>query len=195
MGPNLILCHETKALHRHQMLFPWKKGRKASSICHENHILHSTPDISVYICTPPKQPSLILQLWMTTYKVCFCFHRRYKPASSDPPEPIKGFYSKYSVNGFMGAEELQRFITEVQREARASREDVQAIIDSQREFRHLNLFKKGLSLDGFFRFLFAEENSPISHSLGVSSLFFLASTWNGCSLFYCEKKIMFYIKA
>ncbi|XP_039128592.1 LOW QUALITY PROTEIN: phosphoinositide phospholipase C 2-like [Dioscorea cayenensis subsp. rotundata] len=104
---------------------------------------------------------------MTTYKVCFCFHRRYKPASSDPPEPIKGFYSKYSVNGFMGAEELQRFITEVQREARASREDVQAIIDSQREFRHLNLFRKGLSLDGFFRFLFAEENSPISHSLGV----------------------------
>ncbi|KAJ0979349.1 hypothetical protein J5N97_014823 [Dioscorea zingiberensis] len=106
-------------------------------------------------------------LQMTTYRVCFCFQRRYKPASNEPPEPIKELYTRYSVNGVMGAEELQRFMVEVQGEARSTREEAQVIIDAQRDFRHLNLFRKGLTLDSFFRLLFAEENPPIPPSLGV----------------------------
>ncbi|XP_010920865.1 phosphoinositide phospholipase C 2 [Elaeis guineensis] len=105
---------------------------------------------------------------MTTYRVCFCFRRRFQPASNEPPERVKEVFRKYSEGGVMGVEQLQRFLVEVQGEAQAIREDAQAVIDGMREFKHLRVFqKKGLSLEAFFRYLTGNDNSALSHSLGV----------------------------
>ncbi|KAJ6810556.1 phosphoinositide phospholipase C 2-like [Iris pallida] len=93
---------------------------------------------------------------------------KFRPVSSDAPEAIKEVFSKYNENGVMGPEQLQRFLAEVQGEAGVTREAAQAIIDSQREFKHLNVFqKKGLNLNGFFRYLFGDDNPPLDPSLGV----------------------------
>ncbi|KAG1339106.1 putative phosphoinositide phospholipase C 2 [Cocos nucifera] len=105
---------------------------------------------------------------MTTYRVCFCFRRRFRPASNEPPEGVKEVFRKYSEGGVMGEEQLQRFLVEVQGEAKATREAAQAVIDGMREFKHLRVFqKKGLSLEAFFRYLTGDDNSVLSHSLGM----------------------------
>ncbi|KAK1283975.1 Phosphoinositide phospholipase C 6 [Acorus calamus] len=74
----------------------------------------------------------------------------------------------------MGAEQLKRFLVEVQgeEEGATTKVEVQAIIDSVlRDSKHqIRFSKKGggsLGLDGFFRYLFEEANPPISPSLGV----------------------------
>ncbi|XP_038988955.1 phosphoinositide phospholipase C 2-like isoform X1 [Phoenix dactylifera] len=106
---------------------------------------------------------------MTTYyRVCFCFRRRFLPATNEPPAGVKEVFQKYSEGGVMGAEQLQRFLVEVQGEPKATREAAQAVIDGMRELKHLGVFqKKGLSLDAFFRYLTGDDNSALSHSLGV----------------------------
>ncbi|KAG1371576.1 phosphoinositide phospholipase C 2 [Cocos nucifera] len=105
---------------------------------------------------------------MTTYRVCFCFRRRFQPASDEPPAGVKEVFQKYSEGGVMGAEQLQRFLVEVQGEAKATREAAQAVIDGMRELKHFNVFqKKGLSLDAFYRYLFGDDNTALLRSLGV----------------------------
>ncbi|KAK9124501.1 hypothetical protein Sjap_014103 [Stephania japonica] len=101
-----------------------------------------------------------------TYRVCFCFHRKFKQASSEVPGEIKALFERYSENGTMSADQLQRFLVECQGETKASLEDAHAIVD---KFKHINFFQhnKGLNLDAFFRYLFGDCNSPLSPSLGV----------------------------
>lgn len=104
---------------------------------------------------------------MTTYRVCLCFRRKFRLGSTDPPAEIKAIFEKYSENGVMGIEQLRRFLVECQGEEKATVEDAQAILDSLREFKHLNIFqRKGLNLEAFFRYLFGNNNPPLA-SLGV----------------------------
>ncbi|XP_072961470.1 phosphoinositide phospholipase C 2-like isoform X1 [Typha angustifolia] len=95
----------------------------------------------------------------TTYKLCLCFRRRFRPASNDPPEGIKKVFESYMEGGVVGAERLQKFLAEVQGET-FSLEAAQAVIDGAKEFRLIK--KKGLSVDAFFRYLFSDDNAPLS---------------------------------
>lgn len=105
---------------------------------------------------------------MSTYKVCFCFRRRFRVAIAEAPEEIKALFEQYSENGIMTVDHLQTFLIEVQKQEQATKEDAQAIMDSLHEFKHLNIFhKKGLNLEAFFKYLFGDVNPPLSPSLGV----------------------------
>ncbi|GLT78947.1 hypothetical protein SLA2020_504640 [Shorea laevis] len=94
------------------------------------------------------------------YQVCFCFRRRFKAAVSEAPAEIRTLFEQYSENGIMTVDQLQRFLIEVQKEDKASREDAQRIIDGFKHFRHT-----GLNLDAFFKYLFSVVNPPLSPSL------------------------------
>ncbi|KAK1284431.1 Phosphoinositide phospholipase C 2 [Acorus calamus] len=109
---------------------------------------------------------------MSTYRVCFFYKRRFRQATAEAPEEVRELFETYSENGAMGAEQLQRFLVEVQGEEGVTREEAQAIIDSiLRDSRYLIwLPKKGegsLGLDSFFRYLFGESNPPLSPSVGT----------------------------
>ncbi|XVF84028.1 hypothetical protein PTKIN_Ptkin16aG0541800 [Pterospermum kingtungense] len=96
-----------------------------------------------------------------TYRVCFCFRRRFRLAVSEAPDDIKRVFEQYSENGIMSVDGLQRFLVEVQKEDKATREDAQKIIDSVKHFH-----RKGLNLEGFFKYLFGDINPPLA-SVGV----------------------------
>ncbi|GMI69735.1 phospholipase C 2 [Hibiscus trionum] len=96
-----------------------------------------------------------------TYRVCFCFRRRFRLAVSEAPEDVKKVFEQYSENGIMSIDGLQRFLIEFQKEDKATREDAQKIIDSVKHFH-----RKGLNLEAFFKYLFGDINPPLT-SLGV----------------------------
>ncbi|XP_073305613.1 phosphoinositide phospholipase C 2-like [Primulina huaijiensis] len=103
-----------------------------------------------------------------TYTVCFCFRRRFHLAASEAPADIKEIFNEYSENGVMGLEQLRRFLVEVQREENATLEDAQAIMDSLKELKHINIFhRRGLNLEGFFKYLIGDVNPPLDPKLGV----------------------------
>ncbi|KAJ7963980.1 Phosphoinositide phospholipase C [Quillaja saponaria] len=100
-----------------------------------------------------------------TYRVCFCCHRRFRLPVSEAPEDIKNLFELYSENGVMTAPQLNKFLLEVQKEHNATEEGAQATIDG---LKHLNIFhRKGINLEGFFKYLFSDNNPPLSPSLGV----------------------------
>ncbi|KAL5732852.1 hypothetical protein ACOSP7_032194 [Xanthoceras sorbifolium] len=99
-----------------------------------------------------------------TYKVCFCFRRRFHVTASEAPSAVKSLFQDYSENGIMDVDHLHRFLTEVQKEPNATKEEAQAIIDNL----HLHIFhRRALNLEGFFKYLFGDFNPPLSPSLGV----------------------------
>ncbi|KAK1272222.1 Phosphoinositide phospholipase C 2 [Acorus gramineus] len=107
---------------------------------------------------------------MSTYRVCFFYKRRFRQATAEAPMELRELFERYSENGAMGVEQLQRFLVEVQGEEGVTREEAQAIIDSVlRDSKYLIWFpKKGegsLGLDSFFRYLFGESNPPLSPSV------------------------------
>jgi hypothetical protein len=63
------------------------------------------------------------------------------------------------------ATNLKRFLIEVQNQEQATEEEAQAIIDS---FNHFHRRGAGLNLETFFKFLFSDNNLPLSPSTGVS---------------------------
>ncbi|MBA0730442.1 hypothetical protein Golax_022553, partial [Gossypium laxum] len=87
--------------------------------------------------------------------------RRFRVAVSEAPEEIKRVFEQYSENGMMSIDGLHRFLVEFQKEDKATREDAQKIVDSVKHFH-----RKGLNLEGFFKYLFADINPPLA-SLGV----------------------------
>ncbi|XP_010253735.1 PREDICTED: phosphoinositide phospholipase C 2-like isoform X2 [Nelumbo nucifera] len=102
-----------------------------------------------------------------TYRVCFCFRRRFKQSAAEAPKEIKDLFNAYSENGIMTAEHLCKFLVEIQGEKNATTEDAENIIDSLRELKHLNIFRRGIHLEAFFRYLFGNSNPPLSPSLEV----------------------------
>ncbi|KAI9157129.1 hypothetical protein LWI28_017327 [Acer negundo] len=99
-----------------------------------------------------------------TYKVCFCFQRRFHVTVSEAPADIKSLFREYSENGIMTVDHLHRFLIDVQKEPNATKEEAQAIIDNL----HMNIFhRKALNLEGFFKYLFGVGNPPLSPSHGA----------------------------
>ncbi|XP_057979685.1 phosphoinositide phospholipase C 2-like [Malania oleifera] len=97
-----------------------------------------------------------------TYRVCFCFRRRFRLAAAEAPEEVKAIFSQYSEGGIMTVDHLHRFLVEVQQEDKATREDAQAVMNNLHVFH-----RKGLNLEGFFKYLFSDINPPLSLSRGV----------------------------
>ncbi|XP_050250779.1 phosphoinositide phospholipase C 2-like [Quercus robur] len=96
-----------------------------------------------------------------TYRVCFCFHRRFRLAVTEAPAEIKDLFSQYSENGIMNADRLRNFLIEVQKQEKATESEAQGIID---QLRHIH--RKGLNLEAFFKYLFSDSNLPF-HSRTV----------------------------
>lgn len=101
-----------------------------------------------------------------TYKVCFCFRRRYRHTVSVAPPEIKTLFENYSDKGLMTTDLLLRFLIDVQKQDKATREEAQAIINASSSLLHRN----GLHLDAFFKYLFGIDNSPlVSHEVILDS--------------------------
>jgi len=101
-------------------------------------------------------------------------------AVTEAPQEIKTLFGKYSENGVMTAVHLQRFLVQEQKEENATIEDAQAIIDS---IRHVVFHKSGISLEGFFKYLFGDLNPPLNPKLGVIFFSFYLFLLNGCVFF------------
>ncbi|XP_068668085.1 phosphoinositide phospholipase C 2-like [Aristolochia californica] len=105
---------------------------------------------------------------MATYRVCFCFRRKFKLGSADAPAEVKLVFEQFSENGIMGVDQLHRFLVEFQGEESATKEDAKAILHSLRELKHLRTFlTRGLNLEAFIRYLTGDSNPPLPSSRGV----------------------------
>ncbi|XP_002533650.2 phosphoinositide phospholipase C 2 [Ricinus communis] len=104
-----------------------------------------------------------------TYRVCFCFRRRFRLAVAEAPQEIKSLFDQYSDNnGLMSIDQLRRFLVEIQKQDNATTEDAQAIFNNLHELKHLNIFhRKGLNLEAFFKYLFGDINPPLDVKRGV----------------------------
>lgn len=105
-----------------------------------------------------------------TYRVCFCFRRKFKLAVAEAPAEIKDLFHLYSDNGIMTVDHLHRFMSVVQGDDKATKEDAESVMETTlNEHKHLKIFhRKGLNLEAFFRYLFADINSPLPTSPKVN---------------------------
>ncbi|XP_071711968.1 phosphoinositide phospholipase C 2-like [Rutidosis leptorrhynchoides] len=96
-----------------------------------------------------------------TYKVCFCFRRRFWIPAAEPPTGIKFLFDKYSDNGIMTADHLLHFLIDVQKQDKSTIDEAEAIITHNTPF----IFRrKGFNLDAFFKYLIGGSNSVLSLS-------------------------------
>ncbi|KAK1428002.1 hypothetical protein QVD17_16810 [Tagetes erecta] len=98
-----------------------------------------------------------------TFKVCWCFRRHFKLSDTEPPTDIKELFNRYSDNDVMTAENLQRFMTEIQGDDSITKEAAEAAMDAViKEVKHLPIFhRRVLNLDAFFRYLFSDSNRAL----------------------------------
>ncbi|KAL8129957.1 hypothetical protein V2J09_019112 [Rumex salicifolius] len=99
----------------------------------------------------------------SSYRVCFCFMRKFRAAEAEVPADVKDLFSKYAGGGsHMSLEQLRRFLQEEQSESDAVVEEVM-----RRRHHHHHHFAKftrsNLTVDEFFQFLFSVDlNGPIN---------------------------------
>ncbi|GAV66611.1 C2 domain-containing protein/PI-PLC-Y domain-containing protein/PI-PLC-X domain-containing protein/efhand_like domain-containing protein [Cephalotus follicularis] len=105
---------------------------------------------------------------MGTYRYCGCFTRKFKYTEADPPLDVKEAFEKYADGGsYMTAEQLLRFLTEVQGGG-ASITDVEQIVHQVLQMRHhvKKFTRRTLTLDDFYHYLFsAYLNPPIDNKV------------------------------
>ncbi|KAL0316401.1 UNVERIFIED_CONTAM: Phosphoinositide phospholipase C 2 [Sesamum radiatum] len=99
-----------------------------------------------------------------TYRICFCFRRRFRVKEAEVPADIQALFENYSENGLMDVEHLYRFLKEVQGEDKLTREEAETVMESfLNQHKHLNIFqRRSLYIKEFFRYLLSENNSPLS---------------------------------
>ncbi|KAI3757854.1 hypothetical protein L6452_05397 [Arctium lappa] len=100
-----------------------------------------------------------------TYRVCFCFQRRFRIPPAEPPNGIKTLFNQYSENNLMAVDHLQRFLVEVQKQDKATIADAEKIITQNAPFI---FHRKGFNLETFFRYLIGATNSALSLSHSAS---------------------------
>lgn len=103
-----------------------------------------------------------------TFRICFCCRRRFKLAAAEAPAEIKSLADQYSENGSISADNLRRFLVEIQKQKNATLEDAEAIMNWLHERKHLNIFhRRTLNPEQFFQYLFGDINPPTDPSRGV----------------------------
>lgn len=101
-----------------------------------------------------------------SFKVCFCCVRSFKVKSSEPPEEVKNLFHDYSQDDRMSADEMLRFVIQVQGEKHA---DINYVKDIFHRLKHHGVFHpRGLHLEGFYRYLLSDFNSPLPLTREVS---------------------------
>ncbi|KAL8504805.1 hypothetical protein ACS0TY_016119 [Phlomoides rotata] len=100
-----------------------------------------------------------------TYRICFCFKRRFRIKEAEIPSEIKDLFGNYSENGLMNVDHLYRFLKEVQGEEKLTHEEAEAVMESfLNEHKHLNIFhRKSLYIKEFFRYLLCDINAPLPY--------------------------------
>ncbi|XP_038894759.1 phosphoinositide phospholipase C 2-like [Benincasa hispida] len=102
-------------------------------------------------------------MYKHSFRVCFCFRRRFRTNVAEAPEDVKMMFNQYSENGIMNIDQLRMFLEEIQGEE--SDIKAQAIFNN---LKHLNIFqRRGLHLEDFFRYLLGDLNLAFSPSQGV----------------------------
>ncbi|KAJ4978692.1 hypothetical protein NE237_009472 [Protea cynaroides] len=105
---------------------------------------------------------------MGSYKMLFCFTRKFRSSEVQPPADVRGAFNKYSERGNMKAEQLHRFLVQAQGDVNATIADAEHIIQQvvQRRDQVIKNAKNTLTLDDFFRYLFADDlNAPIKNEV------------------------------
>ncbi|KAJ4970199.1 hypothetical protein NE237_003298 [Protea cynaroides] len=106
---------------------------------------------------------------MGSYKMMFCFTRKFRVDDVEPPEDVRAAFNTYSERGnYMTAELLRRFLVEVQGEVDTTIADAERIIHQviQKQHRITKYARHTLNLDDFFCFLFsADLNPPIKNEV------------------------------
>lgn len=105
---------------------------------------------------------------MESYIVCGCFARKFAKAELQPPSDIKDYFDEYAECGpHMTAEQLKKFMVEVQGEIKATLAEAEKIVEeikSRRKHPHMPIFssttKKCILLDEFFSYLFSIDLNP-----------------------------------
>lgn len=103
---------------------------------------------------------------MGNYRVCVCFSRKFKVTEAEPPTDVKEAFKKYGDGGNqMSAEQLLKFLIEVQGETQLTVADADAVVRQILQKRHpiTKLARQALALDDFHHYLFsADLNPPIN---------------------------------
>lgn len=100
---------------------------------------------------------------MGSYRCCLCFTRKFKVKEAEPPEDVKQAFKKYADgSATMSAEQLRRFLEEVQGESGASVADAQRVVEQVLQKRHpiAKFARQALTLDDFHHFLFSADLNP-----------------------------------
>ena len=99
-------------------------------------------------------------------RICVCFTRRFRITEPEPPPDVKEAFRNYSEGGaaHMTAENLRRFLAEVQGEAGATVADAERIVEQILHRRHhiAKFTRHTLTLDDFHNYLYSVDlNSAI----------------------------------
>ncbi|KAK4492094.1 hypothetical protein RD792_002891 [Penstemon davidsonii] len=101
---------------------------------------------------------------MGSYRICVCFTRKFRVTEADPPPDVKEAFGKYAEGGtHMTAEQLRRFLVEVQGEVE---NDAVAIAESivqqilQKRHHIAKFTRHALTLEDFHHYLFSADLNP-----------------------------------
>ena len=108
------------------------------------------------------------------YKMGLCFSDKLRMNRESPPPDVVRVFVEYTEGGnHMTAEQLRRFLVEVQGETEVLVSDAEKIIERVTNERHhiTKFLRHSLNLDDFLSFLFSDDlNHPVVSK--VSSLSF-----------------------
>ncbi|XP_022731537.1 phosphoinositide phospholipase C 4-like [Durio zibethinus] len=100
---------------------------------------------------------------MGSYRMCLCFTRRFKVTEAAPPPDVKDAFMKYAEGApHMTAEQLHRFLVDVQGQSGATVADAEGILQQVLQKRHhMAKFRRHtLTLDDFHHYLFSADLNP-----------------------------------
>ncbi|KHG04158.1 Phosphoinositide phospholipase C 4 -like protein [Gossypium arboreum] len=100
---------------------------------------------------------------MGSYRMCVCFTRKFKVTEAAPPLDIKAAFNRYAEGGpHMTAEQLHRFLVDVQGQGLATKGDAEGIVQQLLHKRHhMAKFRRhALTLDDFHHYLFSADLNP-----------------------------------
>ncbi|PWA50539.1 phosphoinositide phospholipase C family, EF-hand domain pair [Artemisia annua] len=104
---------------------------------------------------------------MFSYKICYCFTRKFKVTEAEPPSDVKEIFKKYSGDGVhMTSDQFRKFLEEDDQGGGAhevSLSDAESLMEqiiSKRHHLAKLIHRKTLSLEDFHHFLFSTDLNP-----------------------------------
>ncbi|GKE00367.1 phosphoinositide phospholipase C 4-like protein, partial [Tanacetum coccineum] len=103
---------------------------------------------------------------MASYKICYCFTRKFKVTEAEPPSDVKEIFKKYSGDGVhMTTDQFRRFLEEDDEGGgEVSVSDAESFMEqiiSKRQHHLAKLIhRKSLSLEDFHHFLVSTDLNP-----------------------------------